>query len=212
MFYRKKKQVVCDTEHLSLFFRVLSHCRTTSDQYTVIFTSGCTAALKMVAETFSFTDDKTCAETRPTKGSFVYLDDNHTSVIGMREAVASGVDVQCVTNQEVKKLLAEGANGRGRHGNSHQGADKGRSLFVFPAQSNFSGARYPLSWIQEVKDFGLGCHRNCCVLLDAASYMTTACLDLSKYTPDFVTLSFYKIFGFPTGLGNEAILLVILSF
>jgi molybdenum cofactor sulfurtransferase len=26
-------------------------------------------------------------------------------------------------------------------------------------------------------------------------------LDLGKYSPDFVVLSFYKMFGYPTGLG-----------
>ncbi|CAL4060995.1 unnamed protein product, partial [Meganyctiphanes norvegica] len=39
------------------------------------------------------------------------------------------------------------------------------------------------------------------VLLDAAGYAATCPLDLSKYQPDFVPISFYKIFGFPTGLG-----------
>jgi len=38
-------------------------------------------------------------------------------------------------------------------------------------------------------------------LLDAASFVSTSKLDLKKYTPDFVALSFYKIFGFPTGMG-----------
>lgn len=41
------------------------------------------------------------------------------------------------------------------------------------------------------------------VVLDAASYVSTSPLDLSSplTTPHFVTLSFYKLFGFPTGLG-----------
>ncbi|CAM9804083.1 unnamed protein product, partial [Phaeothamnion confervicola] len=39
------------------------------------------------------------------------------------------------------------------------------------------------------------------VLLDAAKYVATAPLDLSKYEADFVVASFYKIFGYPTGLG-----------
>lgn len=38
-------------------------------------------------------------------------------------------------------------------------------------------------------------------MLDAASYVSTNALDLSRWKPDFVTLSFYKIMGFPTGLG-----------
>lgn len=39
------------------------------------------------------------------------------------------------------------------------------------------------------------------VLLDAAAFVPTNRLDLSFYHPDFVSLSFYKMFGFPTGLG-----------
>jgi selenocysteine lyase/cysteine desulfurase len=39
------------------------------------------------------------------------------------------------------------------------------------------------------------------VLLDAAAFVPTNTLDLSLYKPDFVSISFYKIFGYPTGLG-----------
>jgi len=39
------------------------------------------------------------------------------------------------------------------------------------------------------------------VLLDAAAYVPSSRLDLSKVTPDFVTISFYKMFGYPTGIG-----------
>lgn len=37
------------------------------------------------------------------------------------------------------------------------------------------------------------------VLLDAAAYIPTNRLDLSVVKPDFVTMSFYKVFGYPTG-------------
>ena len=37
------------------------------------------------------------------------------------------------------------------------------------------------------------------VVLDAAAYAPTHGLDLSRVKPDFVPLSFYKLFGFPTG-------------
>ena len=40
------------------------------------------------------------------------------------------------------------------------------------------------------------------VLLDAAKFAATSPLDLNVLTNvDFVSISFYKIFGFPTGLG-----------
>jgi selenocysteine lyase/cysteine desulfurase len=39
------------------------------------------------------------------------------------------------------------------------------------------------------------------VLLDAAAFLPTNELDLSRWKPDFVTMSFYKMFGYPTGIG-----------
>lgn len=39
------------------------------------------------------------------------------------------------------------------------------------------------------------------VLLDAAAYLPTHELDLTTHPADFVVASFYKMFGYPTGLG-----------
>ena len=39
------------------------------------------------------------------------------------------------------------------------------------------------------------------VLLDAAAFAPTQPLDLSQFPADFVAVSFYKMFGYPTGLG-----------
>ncbi|KAJ4461391.1 Molybdenum cofactor sulfurase [Paratrimastix pyriformis] len=39
------------------------------------------------------------------------------------------------------------------------------------------------------------------VLLDAAAFVPTAPLDLHKHPADFVVMSFYKMFGYPSGLG-----------
>ena len=48
------------------------------------------------------------------------------------------------------------------------------------------------------------------VLLDAAAFVPTNRLDLQLHSPDFVVMSFYKMFGYPTGVGcllvrNEAL-------
>jgi selenocysteine lyase/cysteine desulfurase len=69
------------------------------------------------------------------------------------------------------------------------------SLFSFPAQSNFSGVRHPLEWIGQAQQRGYR------VLLDAAAFAPTATLSLSAAPADFVALSFYKIFGYPSGIG-----------
>lgn len=88
-------------------------------------------------------------------------------------------------------------------------------LFAYAAECNYSGIKYSLDWIKKVqsgrvfqkKGYGkneshkLMSFRKWRVLLDAAKFASTSKLDLSKYKPDFVTISFYKLFGFPSGLG-----------
>jgi selenocysteine lyase/cysteine desulfurase len=80
-----------------------------------------------------------------------------------------------------------------KHLDAHH--DSENKLFAFPAQSNVSGVRHPLSWIKKAQE------KDWDVLLDAAAFAPTSKLDLSACQPDFVSLSFYKIFGYPTGLG-----------
>jgi selenocysteine lyase/cysteine desulfurase len=71
----------------------------------------------------------------------------------------------------------------------------GHRLFAYPAQSNFSGVQHPLDWIPIAQERGWD------VLLDAAAFTPTNRLDLTRWRPDFVSQSFYKIFGYPTGVG-----------
>ena len=39
------------------------------------------------------------------------------------------------------------------------------------------------------------------MILDTAAYVPTNPLNLTEYPADFVPISFYKMFGWPTGLG-----------
>ena len=55
--------------------------------------------------------------------------------------------------------------------------------------------QHPLEWIEKAHAAGWD------VLLDAAAFAPTNYLDLGKVKPDFVPLSFYKMFGYPTGIG-----------
>ena len=71
----------------------------------------------------------------------------------------------------------------------------GHRLFAYPAQSNFSGVQHPLDWIPLAQERGWD------VLLDAAAFTPTNRLDLGRWRPDFVSQSFYKMFGYPTGVG-----------
>ena len=75
------------------------------------------------------------------------------------------------------------------------GRPRGRGLLAYPAQSNFSGVQHPLAWIQTAHEHGYD------VLLDAAAYIPSNRLDLSVVKPDFLAVSWYKVFGYPTGVG-----------
>jgi selenocysteine lyase/cysteine desulfurase len=55
--------------------------------------------------------------------------------------------------------------------------------------------RHPLGWIKIAQDLGYD------VLLDAAAFLPTSSLNLSKVNPSYVIVSWYKVFGFPTGVG-----------
>ena len=70
-----------------------------------------------------------------------------------------------------------------------------RKLFAFPAQSNFSGVKHPLGLVDEAHAHGWD------VLLDAAAFVPSNRLDLRAVQPAFVSISFYKMFGYPTGVG-----------
>ena len=150
--------------------------------YTAVFTANATGALKHVAESYRFAPG----------GRFLLTSDNHNSVNGIRQfALARGaaVDYAPVTFPELRIDL--GAL-RARLATADAGA---ANLFAFPAMSNFSGVKHPLDLVAEAKA------RRWDVLLDAAAYVPTHRLDLSQVQPDFVSVSFYKMFGYPTGVG-----------
>ncbi len=67
-------------------------------------------------------------------------------------------------------------------------------MFAYPAQSNFSGEKHPLELVKQAQGRGWR------VLLEAAAFTPTNRLDLSTVKPGFVSLSFYKGFGYPTGV------------
>ena len=183
----------------NLFISILDHFHTNQEEYSVIFTSGATASLKLVAEAFNFRNEKHESNEKP--GNFVYLQDNHTSVLGMRDITAQrGANVVCLNHDDAFEILQQSTN------RNHSTKDQiNNSLFVYSAQCNFSGLKYPLDWIENIKNGCLDAHMrsesNWFTLLDAACFVATNDLNLSIFKPDFVCLSFYKLFGYPTGIG-----------
>jgi selenocysteine lyase/cysteine desulfurase len=162
--------------------RVLAYFNASPDEYLAIFTPNATGALRLVGEAYPFHEGD----------RFLLTFDNHNSVNGIREfARRRGAETVYVPSvppdlrvdeRLLRRYLSETS---GPHNN----------LFAFPAQSNFSGVQHPLEWIAVAQEHGWD------VLVDAAAFVPTNRLDLSRWHPDFVPVSFYKLFGYPTGVG-----------
>jgi molybdenum cofactor sulfurtransferase len=69
------------------------------------------------------------------------------------------------------------------------------SLFALTGQSNVTNAKNPLSIIEYAASLGYS------TLLDAAALVPTSTFSLSDTPVDAMGISFYKMFGFPTGVG-----------
>ncbi|PYI09329.1 aminotransferase class-V [Aspergillus sclerotiicarbonarius CBS 121057] len=179
---------------------VLAYLNASPETYTAIFTQNATGAARLVGEAYPFSRQKT----------FVLTEDNHNSVNGIREfargrhARTVYVPLQTPELRVNPAILAQALGGHWwEWGLDKMGIVKGarstreRGLFAYPAQSNFSGVRHPLEWVTLAQECGYD------VLLDAAAYLPTNRLDLSDGNPqpDFVMVSWYKLFGYPTGLG-----------
>ena len=151
-------------------------------EYVCIFTHNASGALKLVGESYPF----------KANSHYLLTYDNHNSVNGIREfARVKGAKINYIPVL-LPGLQMDQEELRCQLNQKNPGAD---SLFAYPAQSNFSGVQHSLDWINVAKEAGWD------VLLDAAAFVPTNQLDLQQYHPDFVTLSFYKLFGYPTGVG-----------
>jgi molybdenum cofactor sulfurtransferase len=161
---------------------VLRYFDADPDEYLVIFTQNATGALKLVGESYPFAPGD----------NYLLTFDNHNSVNGIREFARSGgatvtyIPIMAPELRIDPRALADALE------LARPGA---HNLFAYPAQSNFSGVQHPLEWIDQAHERGWE------VLLDAAAFAPTNRLDLGRWHPDFVDISFYKIFGYPTGTG-----------
>lgn len=149
--------------------------------YYCVFTQNASMALQIVGESYPFNSN----------GHFLHCVDNHNSVLGIREYCNRQGGSHDFFPIDLMDLSVDDKNlleklSKSNHDNK---------LFAYPAQSNVSGVKHDLKYINIAQEHGWD------VLLDAAAFVPTSVLDLGKYKPDYVTLSFYKIFGFPTGIG-----------
>ena len=151
-------------------------------EHECMFTPNASGALRLVGEAFPF------GPQRP----FLLSADNHNSVNGIREnARRAGAPITVAPldpadlrpdGSRLDSMLAEPVGGS-------------PGLFAMPAQSNYSGVQHPLTSVEVAREAGWR------VLLDTAAFVPTNPLDLSEVPADFACVSFYKMFGLPTGVG-----------
>ncbi|MFD0691026.1 aminotransferase class V-fold PLP-dependent enzyme [Actinomadura fibrosa] len=157
---------------------VLEFFNASPDEYAVVFTPNATGACRLVGEAYPFG--------RGTR--LVLTGDNHNSVNGIREFARA-------RRARVVHLPVRGPDLRVPDDAVRAALGRRRGLLAFPAQSNFTGVQHPLDWIALAHEHGYD------VLLDAAAFVPANPLDLSAVHPDFVPVSWYKVFGYPTGVG-----------
>ncbi|KAG2679697.1 hypothetical protein I3760_11G063500 [Carya illinoinensis] len=190
--------------------QVLDYFNASPKEYKCIFTSGATAALKLVGEAFPWSD----------QSCFMYTMENHNSVLGIREyalsqgSAAFAIDIEESLDHSRGNLMSvKVSQHQIQRRNEARFFEKeptggAYNLFAFPSECNFSGLRFSLDLVKIIKEDSDRilegspfCSGRWMVLIDAAKGCATQTLDLSKHPADFVVISFYKLFGYPTGLG-----------
>lgn len=179
--------------------RILRSLNTTSDQYSVIFTSGATAAMKMIGETFPWSQNS----------EFCYTVDNHTSVLGIRQYARKAGANFSVVDHNLRccccPSLRQQAENRPQA--NFEGSDEPTfHLFAFPGESNFSGRKYNLNWVEKAGAGEIGHHANppsgyWKILIDTTKLCASDTIDLSAFPADFVTMSFYNFLAILRGWG-----------
>jgi len=140
--------------------KILNMFNTTQNEYDLVYVHNVTDGLKLLAENFNFNFheeeevEKGVEESSIDENSsscFVYLNDNHTSVLGMREIVTAA-NVYCAFESDSPKdsldlTLVKAKQCFSKHRQRH--------LFVYPAQSNFNGRKYAFDLLEKVKSNAL---------------------------------------------------------
>eukprot|EP01041_Mallomonas_annulata_P006196 gene6196-12554_t len=187
----------------------LEFFNTNSNEYSVVFTAGATASIKTIGELFPWSSES----------CYFYPMNSHTSLLGLRSYSPTSrcFPSKCYYDvEELKRTLDSAISELPPKSNSSTSFH----LLATIGECNFSGAKCSLpstttdcnSFTEILSERRQAITENntsskCIWLLDAAKLVSTSPLDLSIESmgidsrPHFVVLSYYKIFGYPTGLG-----------
>ena len=161
---------------------VLAFFNADPEEYDVVFTANASGALKLVGESYPF----------EAGDRYLLTYDNHNSVNGIREFArtrGAAVTYLPVGASELRLdcAMVEAELGKAAPGTTTCSPSR-RSPTSAASSIPSSGSR-----VAQANGWD--------VLLDCAAFAPTNRLDLSTIHPDFVPLSFYKMFGYPTGVG-----------
>ncbi|KAF7057081.1 hypothetical protein CFC21_064413 [Triticum aestivum] len=171
--------------------RILEYLNVPASEYALVFTVSRGSAFKLLAECYPFENNRRL---------LTMFDHESQSVNWMAQSArAKGAKTRTawfrwptlkLCSTELRKEIVGKRKARRR--------DAAVGLFVFPAQSRVTGAKYSYQWMALAQQNGWH------VMLDAGALgpKDMDSLGLSLFRPDFIITSFYRVFGSdPTGFG-----------
>ncbi|KAG2392742.1 hypothetical protein C9374_011467 [Naegleria lovaniensis] len=163
---------------------------TSLKEYDLVFTLNASHSLKIISECFPM-GVNSCVS---------YLKFSHNSLIGaLRSCVSNNEEFQNENESIHSDRVVVGNNLEEIRKRAKAWSESDHHLVGFAAECNSTGTKFD--------DFDIfpylnKHHPNIYTILDVSKHSSTnVSIDLSKYKPDFVAFSFYKWFGYPTGLG-----------
>ncbi|KAJ8909062.1 hypothetical protein NDN08_005759 [Rhodosorus marinus] len=161
---------------------VLNMFHADPSEYTIIWTQNATGALKLVGESYPFGED----------GVYMYSPDSHNSVLGVARYAKHYRMFPFVKGSwmwdapAAYKLMTS----------ISEVSKRANKLVAISGQSNVSGIKHPLGeMVRTAHENGWD------VMLDSAAMAPTSLLNLSEIGVEYACVSFYKMFGYPTGIG-----------
>ena len=187
---------------------ILSYYHCDPNEYEVIFTSGTTQAIKLVGELFPFEQH----------GELWYVPHVHTSVLGLRNTLDGSTNSKrwrCFYHPLLYPSFPFDESSVCLQLDSLPVELLGTTLLTLPGECNLSGAKLNMQALQSLLESYLdpsstsssssNIGNKLYWLLDAAKLSGSDEINISAIPihlqPHFIVCSFYKIFGYPTGIG-----------
>ena len=205
---------------------VLQHFGVDSTTHSVIFTSGATQALKLVGECFPFSKGSIFRYANTSHNSLVGV--REYAALKGAKCESMNVKINGETSNLFESIRGKVTNIKKANNADDMKFDKKckYTLTALPAECNWSGTKYDLSPLKnylrqentatsnqttttEFDNNSSSRHepnkvarKEDYILIDGSKFVGLDIINLSKYPLiDYFVLSFYKIFGYPTGLG-----------